>query len=551
VTSDPAAGGAASPNVEGPATQSAALALRNVTQRFGAFRALKDVDFDVGYGEIVALLGENGSGKSTLVKILAGINVPEAGSQLQLGGREVPLPLTTGQFRDLGLSFVHQDLGLSRTLTVVENLAIGGPTSTKRHINWRQEHRRARSVLESYSVDVDPSATIDQLPPVAQALVAIVRAAEDLRLYREREDLQHSILFLDEPTVFLPDTEVEFLFDLVRSIVAGGASTVFISHDLAAVRRLCPRAVILRDGEVAGHAELQQTTDDDLVELIVGPAKQTLVGRSQRRQADDDASRRPVAAEISELRGGRAIDVSLSLHETEVVGVAGLLGSGADDLPYILFGAQKGSTGTFTVNGTAHKISAMTPVEAVFRRIALVPADRRRDAIVASLTVAENTSILVNDRFTGMAHRIHASRLNQRVRELLERFDVRPRRPDAPMGQLSGGNQQKVVLAKWLEIDPRVLLLHEPTQGVDVAARAEIYGLVRQGTTDGMAVLWVSSDFEELARVCDRVLIMAGGTVRAELTGDEVTEGSISTNVFRHSTDQGALLADARDPQAV
>jgi ribose transport system ATP-binding protein len=551
VSSDPAAGGAASSNVEGPATQSPALALRHVTQRFGAFRALKDVDFDVGYGEIVALLGENGSGKSTLVKILAGINVPEAGSQLQLGGREVALPLTTGQFRDLGLSFVHQDLGLSRTLTVVENLAIGGPASTKRHINWRQERRRARSVLESYSVDVNPSATIDQLPPVAQALVAIVRAAEDLRLYREREDLQHSILFLDEPTVFLPDTEVEFLFDLVRSIVAGGASTVFISHDLAAVRRLCPRAVVLRDGEVAGHAQLQQATDDDLVELIVGPAKQTLVGKSHRRHAADDASRRPVAAEVSGLRGGRAIDVSLSLRETEVVGVAGLLGSGADDLPYILFGAQKGEGGTLTVHGTAHKIAAMTPVESVFRRIALVPADRRRDAIVTSLTVAENTSILVHDRFTGMARRIQGSRLNQRVRELLERFDVRPRSPDAVMGQLSGGNQQKVVLAKWLEIDPRVLLLHEPTQGVDVAARAEIYGLVRQGTTDGMAVLWVSSDFEELARVCDRVLIMAGGTIRAELTGDEVTEGSISTNVFRHSTDQGALLADARDPQAV
>lgn len=550
MTSDPAAGGAGSPNVEGPATQSPALALRHVTQRFGAFRALKDVDFDVGHGEIVALLGENGSGKSTLVKILAGINVPEAGSQLQLGGREVPLPLTTGQFRDLGLSFVHQDLGLSRTLTVVENLAIGGPTSTKRHINWRQERRRARSVLESYNVDVNPSATIDQLPPVAQALVAIVRAAEDLRLYREREDLQHSILFLDEPTVFLPDTEVEFLFDLVRSIVAGGASTVFISHDLAAVRRLCPRAVVLRDGEVVGQAQLDRVDDDALVEMIVGPAKQTLVGQSQRRQSDDDASRRPVAAEISELCGGRAIGVSLSLRETEVVGVAGLLGSGADDLPYILFGAQKGDSGTFTVNGKAHTIAAMTPVEAVFRRIALVPADRRRDAIVAALTVAENTSILVNDRFTGMGRRIHAGQLNVRVRELLERFDVRPRRPDAVMGQLSGGNQQKVVLAKWLEIDPRVLLLHEPTQGVDVAARAEIYGLVRQGTTDGMAVLWVSSDFEELARVCDRVLIMAGGTIRAELTGDEVTEESISTNVFRHSTDQGALLADARGPQA-
>jgi ribose transport system ATP-binding protein len=539
------AGGPEQPATSLPAPGPPALALRGVTQRFGAFRALTNVDFEVGHGEIVALLGENGCGKSTLVKILAGINVPDAGAELYLGGRQISLPLLPGQFRDLGLSFVHQDLGLSRSLTVVENLAIGAIGTTRRRINWRQERRRARQVLRSYNVDVDPSATVDQLPPVAQALLAIVRAAEDLKLYREREDLTHSIVFLDEPTVFLPDTEVEFLFDLVRSVVGGGASAVFISHDLSAVRRLCPRAVILRDGEVAGRAQLDAVSDDELVEMIVGPAKQTLVGRSQRPEHHGEVARRPVACEVSGLRGGRATDVSLAIHETEVVGVAGLLGSGADDLPSILFGAQHGDAGTLTVNGRAHRISAMTPVEAVFHRIALVPADRRRDAIVASLTVAENASILVNDRFAGRGRRIHSRRLAGRMRELLDRFDVRPRRPDALMGQLSGGNQQKVVLAKWLEIEPRLLLLHEPTQGVDVAARAEIYGLVRQGTANGMAVLWVSSDFEELARVCDRVLIIAGGSIRSQLSGDEVTEEAISTGVFQYSTGEGAMLANA------
>ncbi|MBV9192742.1 MAG: sugar ABC transporter ATP-binding protein [Solirubrobacterales bacterium] len=519
--------------------------MRNVTQRFGAFRALKNVDFDVHHGETVALLGENGCGKSTLVKILAGINVPDPESELYLDGRPHALPLPPGEFRDLGLSFVHQDLGLSRTLTVVENLTIGGLGSTRRRINWRRERSRAREVLRSYNVDVDPSATIDQLPPVAQALVAIVRAAEDLKLYRERGDLGHSVLFLDEPTVFLPDTEVEFLFDLVRSVVAGGASTVFISHDLSAVRRLCQRAAVLRDGELVGEAQLGQVSDNDLVEMIVGPAKQTLVGRSQRRTLADDVSRRPVACEISDLRGGRVYGVTLSIHETEVVGIAGLLGSGADDIPYLLFGAQRAESGTMSLNGHAHPIAGMTTVDAVYRQVALVPADRRRDAIVAPLTVGENASILVNDRYTTAGRRIQGRRLNARIRQLLDRFDVRPRRSDVPIGQLSGGNQQKVVLAKWLEIEPRVLLLHEPTQGVDVAARAEIYRLVREGTEAGMGVIWVSSDFEELARVCDRVLIMAHGLVRSELTGNDVTEDAISTAVYRYSTDEGAMLAHA------
>jgi ribose transport system ATP-binding protein len=519
------------------------LRLRNVTQRFGSFVALRDVDFDVGHGEIVALLGENGSGKSTLVKLLAGINVPEAAARLYLGEREVPLPLAPGQFRDLGLSFVHQDLGLSRTLSVVENLAIGGVETSHGAINWRRERSRVKAVLASYNVDIDPSLPVGQLAPVAQALVAIVRAAEELKRHRERDDVQHSVLFLDEPTVFLPDTEVEFLFDLVRSIARGGTSTVFISHDLSAVRQLCERAVVLRDGEVAGQAQLSAISDTELVEMIVGPAKQTLVGRSQRRAVQDSVSARPARCEVSQLRGGRVAGVTFSVRATEVVGVAGLLGSGADELPYLLFGAQRGGGGTIAVDGRKHSIARMRPGDAVAHGIALVPADRRRDAIVPSLTVAENASVLVSDRYTTTGRRIQGRLLERRMRELLDRFDVRPRRPDAIIGQLSGGNQQKVVLAKWLEIEPAVLLLHEPTQGVDVAARAEIYRLVREGTGGGMAVVWVSSDFEELARVCDRVLIMAGGTLRSELTGDDVSEEAISTAVYHYSTGEGAMVA--------
>lgn len=520
----------------------AALELRDITMRFGAFLALRDVDFRVNPGEIVALLGENGCGKSTLVKILAGVNVPEPGGRLSLGGREVPLPLAPGQFRDLGLSFVHQDLGLARTLSVVENLVVGerGSAASRRPINWRAETRRVRKVLDSYGVRVDPRQAINRLPPVGQALVAIVRAAEELKAYRERDDVTHSIVFLDEPTVFLPKAEVEFLFDLVRNVVADGASAVFISHDLAAVRSLCDRAVVLRDGEVAGQSAMSDIDDQQLVDLIVGPAGSGKVGGTHRRSADAGTDM-PVRCEVTKLTGGRARDIGLSLRGTEIVGVTGLLGSGAEDLAYLLFGAQRPRQGVATIDDRRVDMRTMTPAEAVRRKMALVPADRRRDAIAPSLTVGENATILVNHDYTTFG-RIRSRHVASRVKALLERFDVRPRRSNVPIGQLSGGNQQKVVLAKWLEIRPKVLLLHEPTQGVDVAARAEIYRLVRRATEDGMATLWVSSDFEELAAVCDRVLVMADGAIRTELSGDELTEDKISSAVYYYSTNAAVTL---------
>jgi ribose transport system ATP-binding protein len=529
-----------------PAAGSPALELRSLTMRFGSFLALKGVDFHVHAGEIVALLGENGCGKSTLVKVLAGVNVPEPGSELLLKGEAITLPLAPGQFHNLGLSFVHQDLGLGRTLSVAENLTVAerGSAASRRPINWRRQRQRIRKLLASYGVDIDPSTLINQLPPVGQALVAIVRAAEELKAYRARGDVGQSILFLDEPTVFLPETQVEFLFELVRNIVRDGAGVVFISHDLSAARRLCDRVIVLRDGEVAGTSAMREVTDQQLVDMIVGPASGKLVGLKHRGSADQDVSQQPVVCEVKGLEGGRTLGVDLTMRATEVIGVAGLLGSGAEELPYLLFGAKRADAGDLVIDDKSMAISKMTPFGAVSKRIALVPADRRRDGIVPSMTVAENVTILVNQEYT-TGGLLQKRRIAGIVQSLLDTFDVRPRKAGALLGQLSGGNQQKVVLAKWLEIKPRLLLLHEPTQGVDVAARAEIYRLVREASTGGMAVLWVSEDFEELATVCDRVLIMADGHIRSELIGDAVTEDNISSAVYHYSTDAAEVLAEA------
>jgi ribose transport system ATP-binding protein len=531
----------------GSRTAVPALEMRNITMRFGSFRALSNVDFRVDHGEIVALLGENGCGKSTLIKVLAGVNAPDEGGSLRLNGAPVPLPLAPGQFRDLGLSFVHQDLGLARTLTVAENLVVAETASAKsrRAVSWRRAARRIKGLLDSYQVNVDPQAPVNQLPPVGQALVAIVRAAEELKAYRERADVPQSILFLDEPTVFLPESEVEFLFDLVRRVVREGASAVFISHDLGAVRALCDRAVVLRDGELAGEAPIAAVSDRELIDLIVGSASGKLVGQRRRHANQVDLDTVSTACTVEDLRGGRVLGVDFTVRATEIVGIAGLLGSGAEDIPYLCFGSQRSDSGAMTVGGGRRmRLPDTKPFDAIRAGVALVPGDRRRDAIAAGLTVAENATILVNERYTRFG-RLQARRLGRVVQRLLERFDVRPRRPEAHLGQLSGGNQQRVVLAKWLEIDPRLLLLHEPTQGVDIAARAEIYRLVRQATADGMATLWVSSDFEELETVCDRVLIMADGLVRAELSGDDVREDKISSAVYYYSTDAASVLAEA------
>jgi ribose transport system ATP-binding protein len=526
--------------------------MRNITMRFGSFRALKNVDFRVDHGEIVGLLGENGCGKSTLIKVLAGVNVPDEGGSLHLNGTPVALPLAPGQFRDLGLSFVHQDLGLARTLTVAENLLLAETASAKsrRAINWRRETRRVKRLLDSYHVNVDPQAPINELPPVGQALVAIVRAAEELKAYRERADVPQSILFLDEPTVFLPETEVEFLFNLVGRVVREGASAVFISHDLGAVRALCDRAVVLRDGELAGEAPIATTSDRELIDMIVGPASGKVVGQRRRHANQVDLDAASTACTVDGLRGGRVLGVDFAVRSTEIVGIAGLLGSGAEDIPYLCFGSQRSDSGVLTVGGRRLRLPSIDPFDALRAGVALVPADRRRDAIAPALTVAENTTILVNEEYTRFG-RLQARRLNRLVRRLLEKFDVRPRRAEALLAQLSGGNQQRVVLAKWLEIDPHLLLLHEPTQGVDVAARSEIYRLVREATAGGMATLWVSSDFEELEMVCDRVLIMANGVIRAELSGDDVREDKISSSVYYYSTDAASVLAEGgRDAKA-
>lgn len=532
-----------------------AVELRDISKDFGSNRALDSVDLRIGHGEVVGLVGQNGSGKSTLVKVLSGVHDPEPGGRLFVGGEEIPLPLAPGQASQIGLSFVYQNLAMAAGLTVLENLTLGqriaaGTRRAWSPINWLAEKRSAAAVLKRYGVRLNLDQRTGELPPVDQARLAIVRAAEDLRMYRTQGGYQHSVLVLDEPTVFLPEEEIEHLFDLIRTVVAEGAAVLFISHDLVAIRSITDRVVVLRDGKVVADKPAGEIDEQALVDLIVGTstlssARQAAEGALAEAHAEQAVaaaleSAGPESAPwsnqnivVEHLGGGRLADLSFEIGAGEILGVAGLIGSGAEDLPYLLFGAQPAIGGTLRLGDKALDVAGLSPQRSVRERIALVPADRHVQGLGQQFTLWENIVMLVEDEhYRGGIFR--RGELVSIAREAIARFEIRPPLAQAVTGTFSGGNQQKALLAKWLIARPRLLLLHEPTQGVDVGARQDIYRFVRAAAAlEQTAVLWVTTEFGELAEVCDRVIVLSEGRPVTTLSGEELSNESISAAALR------------------
>jgi ribose transport system ATP-binding protein len=516
-----------------------ALEARNLAKSFGAFAALRGVDVTIGAGEIVALLGENGSGKSTLVKILSGYHDPEPGGELRLNGVEVPLPMALSRARTIGLAFVYQDLGLAANLRVVENLFVGHRVTrrlgTMAPINWRAERTRARQIFERYGVKLDPDAQVGRLRPTSQALLAIVRAAEELREYRQHHEQSGGVLILDEPTVFLPEHEKVFLFDLIRRVTDGGIGVLFVSHDMSAVREIAHRAVVLRDGAKVGDVVVKDVSDADLIELVSGHRMDRAAIEAATTQGSDTTAVEAggdVALSVKNVRGGRVHGMTFALRAGEILGIAGLLGSGSEDLPYVLYGGVAGSSGEVTIGDWSGDVSDLAPGKSIGLGMALVPADRKQHGVVPDLPVSLNMlSLSLRNFMQGGFLRL--DKLLATANQRTVAYDVRP--PDASLNlaALSGGNQQKVVLARWLEQSPKVMLLHEPTQGVDVATRQQIYELMRARAAEGAAILWVTTDFDELATMAHRILLCSGGVIRGAMappyTRDRITSEVYST----------------------
>ncbi len=503
------------------------LVAAGITKRFGEQLALDSVDLTLAPGRIHGLLGENGSGKSTLIKILSGLYAPDGGS-LSIDGSQVRLPLRADEPAALGLRFVHQDLGLIPTLTVGENFGLLALAENR--TGWRTSGRRlgqaARVALERFDVAVDPAATVASLTALEQAIVAIIRAVDAL-------PASGGVLVLDEPTVYLPRRDVLQLFELLRALRDEGRAILLVSHDLEEILELTDAVTVLRNGRNVGERTTSEVGVPELVELIIG---RQLAGQARESPAAESPARDPGERDPGErdpvlsvrgLSGEVARDVDLDLFGGEIVGLAGLGGSGFEELPYLLFGARRAQAGEVWIAGQRSEAAAMNPTRAIRAGLTLVPADRRRFGGLMTLTVTDNITQPRMQEFQrgGLLRR---AAMRRDTSSLMDRFDVRPRVPEHVFGTLSGGNQQKTLLAKWLATEPRVLLVHEPTQGVDIGAREQIFAVLRAAAEAGRSVLCASSDFAQLADLTDRTCVFHRGQLRTVLEGAELTKHNIT-----------------------
>ena len=507
----------------GPDARPPALELSRLSKTFGGQKALDAASLTVAPGEVHGLLGQNGSGKSTLIKILAGFHAPDPGSRLALWGEDVPLPLPPGAFRRHRMSFVHQHLGLVPSLSVLENLTVG--RFAERHdwaIDWRGARRRALQRFVDFGIALDPDRQVADLAPVERALLAILRAVDEIEGAAAPGRGGGGLLVLDEPTPFLPKADVAQLFRLVRRVVARGASVIFVSHDVDEVMDITDRATVLRDGRVAATLATATATKSDFIAAIVGRRLAT----APAPQAPAPARARRHAA-VRDLSGGTVRGFALEAAAGEVVGLTGLIGSGYDEVPYLLYGARPAAAGTLDLAGHPIDLSRLTPRAAIARGIVLIPADRGHAGVIGPLPVSDNVSMPV----LGATRRrwlLDRRGLVERAAALGRRFEVRPADATLPIAALSGGNQQKVVLAKWFQMAPKLVLLDEPTQGVDIGARQTVFRHIAEAAAAGATILCASSDYEQLAAIASRVLIFAGGRVVASLEGTEITKDAIA-----------------------
>jgi ribose transport system ATP-binding protein len=494
--------------------------------------ALRDASLSVDGGEVHALVGQNGSGKSTLIKLLGGYVKADHGSRVAFDGRPVDLWSAPPEVRRR-LRIVHQDLGLVPTLSTIENLGLGRGWRTHAGgwIAWREEAGKAQAELLRFGLAPDVRQPVATLSAAERAAVAIVRALRDWT------SEERGILVLDEPTASLNRREVDALFREVRRVTADGNGVIFVSHILEEVLELADRVTVLRDGVVvAGGVPTSALDQHRLVELIVG---HSVTGAGRRRA---DSTLAPPVLEAQGLVGATLRGVNVTVHRGEVLGVAGLVGSGRDELAGCLYGAPPRFAGKVLVD--KRKVFA-SPRESIEAGMAFVPADRKALGLVPADRLVEHVPLPRYGPLQRHGRLMHRA-TRREVRAWVDRLAVQPPIIGRRMEKFSGGNQQKAVLARWLRTDPKVLLLDEPTQGVDIGAKAGIYTTVHEVANAGTAVLMASSDAEELIEHCDRVLVLRGGLLAAELTGDDITEERIVAETLGSTSNRKATRVRRR-----
>ncbi len=514
-----AAGG--SPAAPGtPDRTGLALQIRHLDKSFSGTRALNDVSLNVRRGTVHALLGGNGSGKSTTIKILAGVYSADDG-ELEIFGRNVDLRgYTPATAQQAGLRFVHQDLGLFDDLSIEENFALdNGYPRRGPGIDWKQLRTHVTSLLREYELDLDPRTPVRNLRPSDQTMVAIARALQD------QDASQELLLVLDEPTARLAAQESEVLLERVRRRAELGQTVIIVSHRLREVLAVCDDYTIYRDGRVAGELVAASPSEDELIEIMAGRAVKALRPTGEASHAE----RTPVFS-VSGLRGGPVRGIDFTVHKGEILGLAGLVGSGRSSVLKMIFGEHAPESGTMTMAGEPYRPATIG--DAMGAGVALVPEDRGGEAAFPDQSVTENLAVAVyGENFTrGVMPR---GREHDAAQTLIADFGVKVAGPDALFSSMSGGNQQKVVLARWMQRTPKLLLLDEPTQGVDVMSRADIYAIIRRAAADGCAVIVASSDLGEIHALCDRTLILSRGRISDEVAAGTLDVEGLTSLVLR------------------
>lgn len=489
-------------------TKDAVLTLDSVSKSFGAQLALDSVSLEIAAGEVHAVVGQNGCGKSTMVKLLSGVYTPDSGSRASVGGEPFELGSMTAA-HEAGLRFVHQDLGLIDQQTVAENFFMEPHHGWLNKISTGSERKRATRALQDFGYDIDSRALVGTLSAAQRTAVAIVRALDG--------EKPPPLLILDEPTASLPGPDADLLFDALRRLTRAGSSVLFISHHLDEVLGLADTATVLRDGRHIATTAVRDLTYDRLVEQMLGRALTTRTQRDKIAAAQDHD--RVPRLKVRDVSGVGLNGVDLTVYAGEVLGIAGLTGSGRESIAGAIAG-QTHLAGSVDVDGD--RVRPGDPADALRLGLAFAPAERRRDALLTAATLRENLTIA---DLTSVSRRGRLSRRLERedTRKWVATLDVRPPDQDRSISQFSGGNQQKVVLGRLLRTDPRVLVLDEPTQGVDVGAKATIHDLVVRAAANGAAVIVCSSDVEELIQVSTRVVVLRRGRVGADLTGYDLT----------------------------
>jgi ribose transport system ATP-binding protein len=486
------------------------LRVERITKTFPGTRALDRVSMEFRRGEIHALLGNNGSGKSTLIKILAGVYTADPGGVIHVGGQSFEASHFTPELaRRQRLHFVHQNPGLFPMLSVAENLAIGRGFETRSwsRIDWRKQAGRADELIRRFHIRATPDLPAYQLEPPDRTLVAIARALQD------QDGADQGVLILDEPTASLAGPEVERLLATLRRYAEAGQTIVYVSHRLDEVLKSSDRVSALRDGRHVGTADIAGLDETKLVSLMLGREIEAL----QRPVARAKNARSVLT--VNRLRGAHVSDMSFDVAEGELLGLAGLLGSGTSNVLRMLFGADARSGGELRLDGEVY--APATPEEAIGRSVAYVPPDRALEGSFHALSVRANLSAVnVSRYFQGL--RLRHDREHDDALDAIARYMISAASDEQALSTLSGGNQQKVMLARWLRDRPKLLLLDEPTQGVAAHARTEIHALLREAASKGMGLVIVSSDFTELTQLCDRVLVIAQGRIVTEVAGDKL-----------------------------